>query len=76
MVLTPSLETNVPARPYPSFLIYKDGLGQFRWRYQLSVKKTVAESAQGFRNRFDCVEDIQLIQGCSNSPIVTAGDVF
>lgn len=66
----------MPARPYPSFLIYKDEAGQFRWRYQLSIKKTLVESADSFKNRFDCVENIQLVQGCGKSPIVTAGDVF
>ncbi len=64
------------ARPYPSFLIYKDEVGQFRWRYQLSIRKTLAESADSYKSRFDCVQDIQLVQGCGNSPIVTAGDVF
>lgn len=62
-------------RPYPSFLIYLDERGEFRWRYQASNTKTIADSGEGYKNLADCERGIELVQQSGNSPIWEEQDV-
>jgi uncharacterized protein YegP (UPF0339 family) len=52
-------------RPYPSFLIYKDLKVEFRWRYQASNTKTIADSGEGYKNKADCWNGIYLVMDCN-----------
>ena len=57
-------------RPYPSFLIYVDDAGDYRWRYQVAGNyKTIADSGQGYSTYQDCKHGIELMKQCSNAPI-------
>ncbi len=56
-------------RPYPSFLIYIDAKSEFRWRYQASINKTIADSSEGYKRLEDCEHALSLVQACANSPI-------
>ena len=56
-------------RPYPSFLIYRDGTGDFRWRLQASNAKIIADSGEGYRNLADCEHGISLVQASANNAI-------
>jgi uncharacterized protein YegP (UPF0339 family) len=57
-------------RPFPSFLIYVDEDGDFRWRYQAAGNhKTLADSSEGYRNLKDCKAGIAALQLSWNSPI-------
>lgn len=56
-------------RPYPSFLIYKDTAGEYRWRYQASNTKTVADSGEGYKNKADCENGIRLVKESANSEV-------
>ena len=49
-------------RPYPSFLIYLDATGQFRWRLEAGNYKTIADSGEGYHNYNDCRHGIDLIE--------------
>ena len=49
-------------RPYPSFLIYKDEAGEFRWRYQASNTLTIADSGEGYKRKADCQHGIDLVK--------------
>ena len=60
-------------RPYPSFLIYIDADGQFRWRLQAANHLTIADSAEGYHNYDDCRHAIGLIK--SPHPVWRTGDV-
>ncbi|MDB5720803.1 MAG: hypothetical protein JWP15_1421, partial [Alphaproteobacteria bacterium] len=45
----------MPTRSYPSFYIYLDKAGEYRWRYQASGNhKTEADSAEGYKELRDC----------------------
>ena len=57
------------SRPYPSFLIYLDNAGEFRWRYQASNTKTIADSGEGYKRLEDCERGIELVRQSSSSPI-------
>lgn len=61
------------SRPYPSFLIYKDRAGQFRWRCQASNYKTIADSGEGYHNLADCEHGLALLQ--SPLPVWETPDV-
>ena len=63
------------SRPYPSFLIYLDTANEFRWRYQASNTKTVADSGEGYKNLADCEHGIALVQASTDSPIWETTDV-
>lgn len=56
-------------RPFPSFLIYKDSAGEFRWRYQASNHKTIADSGEGYKNLADCEHGIELVKQSHNKDI-------
>lgn len=54
-------------RPYPSFLIYIDSAGEFRWRYQASNTKVIADSGEGYKNLADCDRGIELVKQSASS---------
>lgn len=53
-------------RPYPSFLIYLDTRGEFRWRLQASNAKVIADSGEGYKNLADCERGIELVIGSAS----------
>lgn len=61
-------------RPYPSFLIYKDAVGEFRWRYQASNTKIIADSGEGYVNQADCQHGIDLVKASANSEVWVTQD--
>jgi uncharacterized protein len=62
-------------RPYPSFLIYKDAAGEYRWRYQASNTKVIADSGEGYKNKADCWHGIHLVMDSNrNTPVWSTSD--
>lgn len=61
-------------RPYPSFLIYKDAAGEYRWRYQASNTKTIADSGEGYKRKADCEHGIELVKQCFDKPVWVTQD--
>ena len=61
-------------RPFPSFLIYKDDRGEYRWRYQASNAKTIADSGEGYKNKADCEHGIELVKASANSEVWVTND--
>ena len=49
-------------RPYPSFLIYIDKAGEYRWRVETSNGRTLADSGEGYHNLIDCESAIQSVR--------------
>jgi len=62
-------------RPYPSFLIYKDNKGEFRWRYQAANHRTIADSGEGYNNLADCEHGIELVKQSRNSEVWETDEV-
>jgi uncharacterized protein YegP (UPF0339 family) len=48
-------------RSYPSFELYKDDRNEWRWRYQASNTKIIADSGEGYKRRADAEHGIYLI---------------
>jgi len=51
------------------FKIYKDTTGDWRWNFKAANGRIVADSAEGYRNRSDCLNGISLVQGSSAAPV-------
>lgn len=49
-------------RVYPSFLIYLDDKGAYRWSFSESASRKVAVSAESFARMQDCEADIELMR--------------
>lgn len=56
-------------RPFPSYWMYKDNRGEWRWSYQASNHLTIAVSSEGYTRRADCERSIEIMKGSSNSPV-------
>ncbi len=61
-------------RPYPSFYIYLDSADEFRWRYQASNTKIIADSGEGYKTYADCKHGISLVQSSHSSPVWRSDD--
>ena len=50
------------------FILYKDAANQWRWRLRRTGNnKTIADSAESYWNRQDCVDAIGLVQTYAGS---------
>ncbi|MEG3436687.1 DUF1508 domain-containing protein [Pannus brasiliensis CCIBt3594] len=52
------------------YVVYIDTACEYRWKLVASDGKTIAESGESYKNRQDCLYDISLVKGSSNTPIV------
>lgn len=52
------------------FSMYKDAKKEWRWRFIADNQKIIADSAEGYKNRQDCINAIKLIQSnAATTPI-------
>lgn len=51
------------------YQVYRDNAGQYRWRLRAINGRTIADSAEGYINRTDCVAGITLVKQSSLAPI-------
>lgn len=56
-------------RPYPSYWIYRDRTGLWRWTYEASNGKTIAVSSESYVRKIDCERSIELMKLSSSSPV-------
>ena len=52
-----------------SYHIYKDKAGEWRWYLQAANNKTIAVSGEGYKNKQDCLQAIQLVSTSGNVPV-------
>ena len=52
------------------FELYKDGNNQWRWRLKAANGRIIADSAEAYVNRQDCVNGIKLVQDSADAPII------
>lgn len=48
-------------RPFPSFLIYLDTNGQYRWKCEAANGRIIANSGEGYHNYADCKAMIPVV---------------
>lgn len=44
------------------FYHYKDKAGQWRWRFLANNNKIIADSAEGYHNKADCLSAIEIVK--------------
>jgi uncharacterized protein YegP (UPF0339 family) len=60
----------VKKRPVPSFLIFSDDKGHWRWNFAARDGKVVAASTVAYKQRQGCARAIRLLKGDSEIPIL------
>lgn len=50
-----------------NFYIYKDAANEWRWFLMSANNRKIADGAEGYRNKADCIHGIRLIQQGSGS---------
>lgn len=50
------------------YYLYKDTAGYWRWRYVSSNGRTIADSAEGYYNKSDAINGINIMKASYNSP--------
>lgn len=56
-------------RPFPSYWMYKDSRGEWRWTYHGRNGEEIAVSSEGYVKRADCERGIEIMKASSASPI-------
>lgn len=56
-------------RTYPSYWLYKDTRGEWRWTYEASNGETIAVSSEGYKRRVDAERGITIMKASYNSSV-------
>lgn len=56
-------------RTYPSYLIYKDKSGDYRWKYQAVNGQILADSGEGYRTKKDCKHGMDQVRASSKDAV-------
>ena len=52
--------------------VYKDAIGQWRWRLKSTNHRTIADSAEAYWNKTDALNGISLVKNSYNAPVYDA----
>lgn len=59
----------MPDRTFPSYLIYKDAAGEYRWRYQAVNGRIIADSGEGYKTKKDCRHGLDLVRNSKDHAV-------
>ncbi len=51
------------------YVVYKDKAGEWRWTYYAANSRVIADSAEGYINKSDCLHGIDLVKASANAPV-------
>lgn len=51
------------------YVVYKDRAGEWRWTYFAANSRKIADSAEGYKNKEDCLNGIRIMKASANSPV-------
>lgn len=69
-ILTRSGEAERMNPTMAQYQLYKDGAGEWRWRYISSNGNNIAVSSEGYVNKADAQHSIDLVKNSKNDPVV------
>lgn len=52
-----------------AYTIYKGSQGYWRWRLQAANNRIIADSGEGYANKQDCLDGIELVKSSGNAPV-------
>lgn len=50
--------------------VYKDNVGQYRWRYVASNGRIIADSGESYTDKSNCQHGINIMKASANTPVV------
>lgn len=53
----------------PSFYVFKDANGEWRWRLVAANGKQIATSGEGYKSKAKCVAAIELVKKSADAPV-------
>jgi uncharacterized protein YegP (UPF0339 family) len=51
------------------YVVYKDRANEWRWTYFAANSRKIADSAEGYKNKEDCLNGIRIMKASANSPV-------
>ena len=55
------------------FQVYRDRIFEYRWRIRrLGNHEIIADCAEGYKTKADCLKGIALVKTCGNAQVVEA----
>lgn len=51
------------------YVMYRDANSQYRWRYIATNGRIIADSAESYHNKTDCLNGIAIMKGSANAPV-------
>lgn len=63
-------------RTYPSYWLYKDVKGEWRWTYEASNGRTIAVSSESYKKRSDAERGIEIMKASKDSPTWMPSDIL
>ena len=67
--------TAMSNRPFPSYWMYKDNKGEWRWTYHASNGLAISVSSESYKRRADCERSIEIMRGSHSSPTWMPSDL-
>lgn len=52
------------------YVLYKDSIGQWRWTLYAANHRKIANSGEGYFNKFDCQAAIELVKSSGLAPVI------
>jgi uncharacterized protein len=52
-----------------TYCYYKDAKGEWRWYLRAANYKRIADSGEGYKNKQDCLDAIDLVKGSKDTPV-------
>ena len=52
-----------------TYIVYKDKKGEWRWYLRAANNKRIADSGEGYNNKQDCLDAIDLVKSSKNAPV-------
>jgi len=63
-------------RTYPSYLLYKDTAGYYRWSYAASNGLIIAVSSESYVAKSDCQRGIDIMKASFASPVFDSTNAY
>ena len=51
------------------FVLFKDNIGEHRWKLLAANNKVIASSGEGYHAKADCIHGINLVRDCFKAPV-------
>lgn len=52
-----------------AYYVYKDRANQWRWRFVSTNGRIIADSAEGYVNKTDCLHGISIMKASGTAPV-------